>query len=72
MYMYGFLQHFRALAISSMHHRVFGAQCLRFGILCMGVCCRVLQSDAECCSVVFGSVLQCVAVCCSVLQSSVL
>jgi len=33
-------------------------------LLCVAVCCSVLQRVAVCCSV-----LQCVAVCCSVLQS---
>ena len=42
-------------------------------IICVAVCCSVLQCVAVCCSVLQGvagccSVLQCVAVCCSVLQ----
>jgi len=32
-------------------------------LLCVAVCCGVLQFDAVCCSM-----LQCVAVCCSVLR----
>ena len=35
----------------------------RHRVLCVAVCCIVLQCVAVCCSV-----LQCVAVCCSVLQ----
>ena len=42
-------------------------------LLCVAVCCRVLQCVAVCCSEMQGvpvccSVLQCVAVCCGVLQ----
>ena len=43
------------------------------GLICVAVCCSVLQCVAVCCSVlqrvaVCCSVLQCVAVCCSILQ----
>jgi len=51
-----------------------GGVCLtRQGVLCVAVCCSVLQGVAVCCSAlqcvaVCCSVLPCVAVCCSVLQ----
>jgi len=38
---------------------------VRSGIVCVAVCCSVLQCVAVCCRV-----LQCVAVCCGVLQTT--
>jgi len=53
--------------------RVLGLNNVFYAVVCVAVCCSVLQCVAACCSVVqcvavWCSVLQCVAVCCSVLQ----
>ena len=63
--------------------RVLGLSNVLYAVVCVAVCCSVLQCGAVCCSVVqcgavwcsvlqcgavWCSVVQCVAVCCSVLQ----
>jgi len=45
------------------HYGRVSLNCSTKALLCVAVCCSVLQYVAACCSV-----LQCVAVCCSVLQ----
>ena len=53
--------------------RVLGLNNVIYAVVCVAVCCSVLQCVAVCCSVlqcgtVCCSMVQCVAVCCSVLQ----
>jgi len=47
-----------------LQQRVVSTLSIQVALVCIAMCCSVLQCVAVCCSV-----LQCVAVCCSVLQT---